>query len=552
MDSPFEVEKAREIDPIINELALMKQLIKERTQPLDLLRELIANAAAREVGAKHIKVTYFVHPDYGNVFQVSDDGCGMDFTGDVSRPGRLDRFLGMGLSGIVGLSADEFSWKGLGSKLGFQSRLLEVETWTGTGKVLRAEVNEPWSTIERGARPRPKVTEWQAEAGRLPGTTVKVYGHPPHRKDRTFSFEEIENFLWHRTFVGYTRTRDRAPIVQLAALGKAADLLVGFPELRQVYVQSADDTVAVDESWGGRVPGSNKELTIHLKGFYTWDDQRFGLRDSRLNTGLIIAVNGIPYFSLNMRELGSRQIAVATPGPGKFCLIAECDQIQEDMNISRSALVDSAMTDRFRDGLRELIARLEKAQGFLDFRQVPEVRKHRRAATDLDLKKRKLSSKEQNWVFWENPSGHRIRLLREPENETDVLAILWKLEALGGLPFKQFETLGYSGAAAGPDLIVDFQEDATSEPELFKTVEVENKFYNYGGHGHLVNQYPTVICWNLGPKPKLKVQQTDKKHKFIAQLEDSLVRIYTIRHMQGIRVGSKDMLERRLQDSPYT
>src|SRR3989304_5256974 len=72
LDTEFEVGRPREIDPIVSEIALMKQLIKEKAQPLDLLRELISNCAAREVGSRNIKVTYYVHPEYGNVFQVAD------------------------------------------------------------------------------------------------------------------------------------------------------------------------------------------------------------------------------------------------------------------------------------------------------------------------------------------------------------------------------------------------------------------------------------------------------------------------------------------------
>ena len=33
----------KDVDPIINELSLTKQLIEERAHPLDLLRELISN-----------------------------------------------------------------------------------------------------------------------------------------------------------------------------------------------------------------------------------------------------------------------------------------------------------------------------------------------------------------------------------------------------------------------------------------------------------------------------------------------------------------------------
>jgi len=41
----------KQVDLLFTELSLPKQLIKERAHLLDLLRELISNAGAKEVGA---------------------------------------------------------------------------------------------------------------------------------------------------------------------------------------------------------------------------------------------------------------------------------------------------------------------------------------------------------------------------------------------------------------------------------------------------------------------------------------------------------------------
>jgi hypothetical protein len=137
-----EIMKSKEVpvDLIVHQLALVKQLIKEQVHPLDLLRELVSNAAAQEVGATELSVSYTVGGS-GHEFEVTDNGCGMDYTGDKDSLGRLDRLLGLGLSGIVGMAADEFSWKGLGSKLAFQSKRIEVETWNGGSKAYRVEIN---------------------------------------------------------------------------------------------------------------------------------------------------------------------------------------------------------------------------------------------------------------------------------------------------------------------------------------------------------------------------------------------------------------------------
>jgi len=49
---------AEDIHILRNEIAIFKNLIKERKNSLDLVRELLSNAGAREVGATHIDISY--------------------------------------------------------------------------------------------------------------------------------------------------------------------------------------------------------------------------------------------------------------------------------------------------------------------------------------------------------------------------------------------------------------------------------------------------------------------------------------------------------------
>lgn len=39
----------KDVDPLISEISVMKQLIKERAQPLDLVRELLSNSGRRRL-----------------------------------------------------------------------------------------------------------------------------------------------------------------------------------------------------------------------------------------------------------------------------------------------------------------------------------------------------------------------------------------------------------------------------------------------------------------------------------------------------------------------
>jgi len=540
----FMPSRGKDVDLIIQEVALMKQLIKERSHPLDLLRELISNSGAKEVGATEIKIKYTVDEE-GHIFEVMDNGCGMDFTDNKLRPGRLDKFFGLGLSTIVGIKGDEFSWKGLGSKLAYHSRKIEINTWCGSGDAIKVEINEPWSSIERKLIPKPKVFMYKPEENRVRGTSIKVFGHPPHRKEQPFTVEEIKKFLLHRTFIGFTRERENKPRVLLSVLGQMEELDLGFPELN--FKESKEGTGFVDEHKRVTKSGTNKSISVYMKGFYTWDAEDYGLDRNQMNTGLILSVKGIPYFDLSMDEYGSRIIRTARPGVDKCCLIIECDQIQEEMNISRSGLVDSEATDLLKKAVREIFEKIESSQEYLKFRRVQEDRKTVASAEALGIKKQELESENQKWVVCQTSESEKpVLLLREPEYESDVLCLLWKLEALNSLPFKKFQTLGYvgSGKKGGPDLIVHFQEDEQSDQERYAPVEVENKFYNYIPHGHKPSQFPKIICWEIGKTPKIAINKTDKKYKFTAVKDDFRLHIFSLRLMDKIKILTKKELSK--------
>lgn len=538
--------KSKEVDPLVSEVSIFKQLIKERKDPLDLVRELLSNAGATEVGASRIRISYTKDRE-GHIFEIDDDGCGMDYTGNPQLPGRLDKFLGLGLSGIIGIKADEFSWKGLGSKLAFQSRMVDIETCRGGNfPFYTVRINEPWETINNNNVPKPRITEHPPERN---STKIRVVGHPPHRQDEPFSFPAIKTFLQHRTFAGYTRVRDSHPEISLSVLGQTATIPFGFPEFKDIdFTEFHHDGLRLDEDsatlFVNMQPAKSKTKPVTVKGFITWRADRFELAPANLNTGLILSVKGIPYCSLRMEDYGVGAIRTARPGKNKCCLVVECDWIQDEMNIGRSGLVDSENTLKFRDVVTEIFQRIESSDDYLRFRRLPETEKVERQSDILATEKKRIAERDQNWVVYEKEGSELVKLIREPQNEQEVNAVIWKLETLNALPFERFETLAYIGAAKGPDILADFQEDKGSEPQLGAVVEVENNFYNYKSHGHSPAQYPKVLCWDIPTSGrKVKLNKTKKPYKYTMSGSDYQVHVFVLKRMEGIKVMSREEIE---------
>ncbi|HEY2170970.1 MAG TPA: hypothetical protein VGJ30_15195 [Candidatus Angelobacter sp.] len=221
------------------------------------------------------------------------------------------------------------------------------------------------------------------------------------------------------------------------------------------------------------------------------------------------------------------------------------------MNISRSALVNHQKTNELKKISAELFRRLETSDLYLGeggFRRLPEIEKFEAQGGVIAEEKRKIEMAEQTWVVLDRPGSSPVVLLREPQSEMEVNALLWKLEALGVLPFETFQTLAYIGAAKGPDLLVNFQEEKAGEASRATVVEVELNFYNYKTHGHIPPQYPKVICWDVptsGRKAKIE-KVKNKSHKYFLPHPDGYtVQIFVLKNMDGIKVMSREELGKR-------
>jgi hypothetical protein len=535
-----QLQEGQAHDPFFHEVAIFQQLIKERASPFDLVRELLSNAAAREVGAQKISIKYFEHPDDGHSFEVTDDGCGMDYTSDVKNAGRLDRFLNLGLSTIIGLKGDEFSFKGMGSKLAYQSRRVEIETWTGRGEVFKVEINDPWGTLtQQRTKPNPRITKWPPGLNTKQGTTVRVYGHPPYRSG-PFSFDELYHYLKHRTFVGFTRERPNAPKIVLKALGRQEEIPVGFSVLEFLKREPTDGTVflkglQIDKT----VSGTNKTVTVVLKGLYTLDRKAYGMDDSRLNTGLIVSVLGIPYFSLELKDYAPGKALGIVPGPKNVCFVIECDALQEEMNIGRSGLTDSEIKRTFETALVEGLQKIADSDEFKKFNRIPEARKYSKDAEYLTERQKKLQSQDQVWVWFQSKDGRWKQLHRKPENETDTLAVMWKLEMIdGGLPFAEFQTLEHS--PSGTDLICNLKEDKDDARRPFAIIEGKYLYYGIDKLGHHPGQTQHVICWDFGKDKRDGIEQAgDKPWKFIQRKGDYMVIVYVLSRMPRIKTATE-------------
>ena len=533
-------------EPLEHEISMgvgiIKQVVQNRAHPLDVIREAISNSCAKEVGATFFKITIFYDGTYGWSFIFEDDGIGMNYTGEKSpeKQGRLDRFLNLAYSGVAGLKSDEFGFKGLGSKLMYLSKRLEIETKNETEESNKVVIENPRGKLlkEKPEIPKPAIYK-RAPVSFERGTVIRVYGYDDGIKyDEYENPDKLKQYLYFRTLVGYTRPerlRDGFPkiVIKTPSIPDEEELIIGFPwikkegdhvEGQKVGVVNPPIVVTRDDKKGNKV-------MIILKGGYTLKTGEFGMSDYGIleskGLGLTYVWKGIPYFNLDFNYYKAQGFELYY----KFCrLVVECDDI--DTDIARSRIVSDGIKEPlFTAALREAYRKIVETDDYKEWVRYRRELKKKDLGTTLNQRKDKMLEREQKWAYYRGELIHK-----EPENEYDVRALLWKLEGLKALPFHYFKTLEHT-AQKGIDIIAEYQEKDFSEKKLFQAVEAEHMLENYSDHDHVPEQTSLIIAWDSRNRDKLT--KTEDEWKYVWEYRGVNLNVVLLRYIPGIEIKEK-------------
>ena len=530
-----------EIRPKIHGLSLIKQVLESRSHSLEVLREALSNMCAPEVGASEVRIQFFLHPEHGSTFIFRDDGCGMDYTGDDEHPGRLDKFLNLGYSGAVGISADKYGWKGLGSKLMLNCRRLEVTTWDGnsTNPVYKVEVESPRSKLlqEVPEWPNCYLTRRKPEHADNKGTSITTYGVEGGKV--AHQFEEIKRYLYWNTIVGITKGEKGLPSVLLKVGIQEEELPIGYKWIlqRDTDGKSSWRTVLLDPPIETSEKASTGEdVTVVLKGGFTLDTANAfalgeGLSPQRGNIGLRLSVLGIPYFRLNLYMLKGERFQMYE----SLCsFVVECDQLNTRLNIDRSGYNgDDSIVKAFKKAVTRAFDQLALSE---DYKIFNEKRRHEDEVTKgkfLNERKIALGKPVQDYVcLCDATSGEFGLLHRVPENEQDTLALFWKLEGAKALPFAHFVSLEHTNRS-GIDVIADYQLEEDGQLQIAEAIEFEYTFENFLAHAHSAKQTSMVICWKVRNPSNLHAINT---WAYRAQIGDQIITVLELQKLDCIEI----------------
>ena len=458
----------------------------------------------------------------------------MDLTQDLKKPGRLDRFINLGFGPIIGLKGDEFSWKGLGSKLAFNCRKIEIETWTREKVGYHVVIDEPYGKLTKSLPEKPSALIYKLPGSEFKhsGTILKVLGFEGGRTDRDYRFENIKNFLIQRTLIGCTKERV-SPNCKLKVLGKEETIETGYRFISKVDSEDWRTVVIAPPIEKTEKCSDGSEVKVVIKGGFTLQTEKvseilgFNMSPKNRNIGIILSVKGIPYFDLDYYEFRGN----LDPIKRMANIVVECDEIFEIMDLARGGYRGGdEKSDAFERALRAGIVEILDRDDYKHYMNSKRKEELREKSKTLEERKKSLMSKTQKYVFLE---GSDEPIHKEPENEHDTLAVLWKLEGADKMPFSHFKTIDHTSTRKGGiDIIAHLREDEAGEMKKFASIEVEHTFERFESHGHYPPQTSYVVCWEVSDPDTL--EKAVERYKYFKKIDSHMMEVFEIKNFPGL------------------
>jgi len=511
----------------VNVWDLVSQVIESRRDSRDVIREFLSNSVAQEVDAKNIRIVYYNDPNYGPSLIFSDDGMGMDYTGDMNHPGRLDKFMAVAYGAHAGFTSDEFGYKGLGSKLAQNCRRLEVRTFFRTNNEnYFIFVDEPIKALRENKQPIYKIIKGAGLSSS--GTEIKVLGYEYGENSKLYVKDKLLNYLYFNTIVGNTKERTM-PKITIKVGDDEDELKTGFRYIKEPFPKNWK-TYAIGTPIEKTIEKNGKRVKVILKGGYTLETGDETITDGitlRSGTcGLFLSIKGIPYVYLDINTFRGSFSSLQY----KFCrFVAECDELFDHMDFARNTYLENEVTKLFEEALRGCFNILSDTPEYKNFLKEREEQNRKSERESLDSRREILQQANQEYVYYNNNKMHRV-----PLNEHDTLALLWKLEGAKALPFDHFLSLEHT-PQAGIDIIAEYRELSTSQTKYFAPIEIEYVLENFNLHGHSVQQVEAIICWEINEETNCRKDE-GKSYKYYSKISGQEVPIFVLSKIDKIDI----------------
>lgn len=170
--------------PLVKDISLFKEIVKNLINPLEVVREAISNSIDAE--AKNISIDVYRNLDGIFCISFTDDGDGMN-------KDELESFFNLGDSSKDRRNIGE---KGLGTKIFFKSKKIIISTQKNNIVKLVSEMNEPWNCLVNNEIPTYTIECEEPIIG-YNGTKITIEGYMVDNPERYYNIDTLKDYiLW--------------------------------------------------------------------------------------------------------------------------------------------------------------------------------------------------------------------------------------------------------------------------------------------------------------------------------------------------------------------
>jgi len=551
--------------PEVNQAHEFLEIVMDFRDPRDAVREAISNAF--DAQADEISVEVAMVPYRGEdelVLTFRDNGTGM--TAVPSEPPRpsvpsffdLGNSTSRGQQGLIGQ-------KGHGTKTYFNSREIEVTSWSGKQKVY-AVMSDARAHLAGGSLPG---YDWEPSTlvDEKHGTTIVVKGYNQNRV-KGFSHEELKDFiLWFSKFGSLEPSlgiqRGKVPVLHLRGLGKdePETLTFGHPFATEQFeikalrkLDPATPTQFFVKKWHERgvVVKGFPQYTLDIVFFIEGDKAKSynpmlrrrgrslkeGMYSVEERYGLWAAKDHIPVQNVTDWIARGRRVAST-----KYHAFVNCQSFKLTANRGDIGNTEERLYHAIQETTNTWIEATvfgdqiyrkyeEELQLETSYRRPEDERKEhdrrRKHATRKKICSRLNSSLLQKKT---------IELL-EPRQEIEVYALFCTVNALNPDLFK-FRILDYD-THRGYDALVEMTPSAGFDKEAFRFVEFKKGLEQEINHSFAL--MAALVCWECkipagdvvrditGASRRLTITKTPSHTRYMldAEGEDRKIEVFVL------------------------
>lgn len=487
--------------PLVNDISLFKEIVKNLINPLEVAREAISNSVDAE--AKNINIE--IYRDLGGTFCIAftDDGYGMNKS-------ELESFFNLGDSRKDKRNIGE---KGLGTKIFFKSKNITVISQKSNSKRLVAKMKEPWYFLSNNEIPTYTIKTEDPIVGK-DGTKIIIEGYLVDNPEKYYNLQTLKDYiLWFTAggsfkniFATYPELNCYVKNMQVAPRIFIKDCILDIKEeiagAHKFFQPQENPVVDNNEKIYKKSVNYCRHFgpyhrSTNINGEYV-SFQMYGtvsgvncrksickLRQSeRLKGrfGIYLAKDFIPFTK--------KASLISDPNYHHFHILVNSQNFELTADRNNVSNEDDPKVRWIYSMVKEIIN-----NDILPSTQLTYFKMRKQEEINYDIKEKSINLKQRLKAFnkLENLNLENIAIKKIPDNEAQVALLLSAL--LSNFKFKRYiniiDSIAHYSLQSTTDLICLNSEGKTL------LVEVEFFLSNLFKHEHPYMTFDCIVCWKV-------------------------------------------------------